>query len=191
MGANLEKMHAIQIHTGERKEVRTMPPCYCCGAREDGIEFFQRRFAEETIICENKAARVVGEARYSGVVAFVTFKSIVTAQMASQVVMTEQQFKHPLEKQMIVEPAPAPESVAWKALHVTHMNRFVRCVIVNILTFLLIFFWMIPVAFASGLASFTTLSAVLPFIVPILNVSSVVKVCNRVGSGCSSQRFLL
>ncbi len=176
MGQKLEQMNAVLLKTGERKQVRDMPPCYCCGTKQDGIEFFQRRFAEESIVCEHKMARAPEVARYSSVVAFVTFKTIVAAQMASQVVLTEQQFQHPLEKQMIVEPAPAPETVAWKALHVSHMNRFVRCIFVNIVTFLLIFFWMIPVAFASSLANLTTLTAVLPFLVPILNISSVIKV---------------
>jgi hypothetical protein len=177
MGLKLEEMNAILLQKGERKMVRHLPPLYLCGHKEDGIGFFENRLLEETAICETKTQRAVHEAKYAGVAAFVTFKSIAAAQLASQTVFAEQLFKQPLEKQMIVEPAPAPETVAWKALHVTHLSRFIRCVIVNILTFLLIFFWMIPVAFASSLANLTTLSTILPFLVPILSVSSVVKVC--------------
>lgn len=55
------------------------------------------------------------------------------------------------------------------------MSRFVRSVIVNVAIFLLIFFWMIPVAFASSLVNLTTLATVLPFLVPILNLVPVVK----------------
>jgi uncharacterized membrane protein YkgB len=176
VGLKLEEMNAILLKKGERKQVRHMPPFYLCGRKEDGIEFFERRVGEESVICETKAQRAVHEAKYAGVAAFVTFKSIAAAQMASQTVLSEQLFQQPLEKQMIVEPAPAPEAVAWKALHVTHLSRFVRCVIVNIATFLLIFFWMIPVAFASSLANLTTLSTILPFLVPILSISAFIKV---------------
>jgi hypothetical protein len=48
-------------------------------------------------------------------------------------------------------------------------------VIVNVLVFLLIFFWMIPVAFASSIANLTTLTSLLPFLVPILDLSATVK----------------
>ncbi len=176
MGLKLEEMHGILLKKGKRKIVRHLPPLYLCGRKEDGIQFFEKRFGEEAVICETKAQRAVHEAKYAAVAAFVTFKSIAAAQMAAQAVMAEQPFKQPLEKHFVVEPAPAPESVVWKALHVTHMNRFVRCIIVNIVTFLLIFFWMIPVAFASGLANMTTLSTILPFMVPILSASAFIKV---------------
>ncbi len=176
MGLKEEQMQAFLITKGERKVVRDKKPLYaCCGNKVDGIDFFHQRYEEETAICATKAERAAVDAKYAGVAAFVTFKSISTAQMAGQVVFAEQRFAQPLEKQFIVEPAPAPETVAWTALHVTHASRFVRCVIVNIVTFLLIFFWMIPVAFASGLANMTTLSTLLPFLVPLLSVSSVVR----------------
>ena len=57
----------------------------------------------------------------------------------------------------------------------SHYNRFFRSIIVGVLTFLLIFFWMIPVAFASGLANMSNLSKLLPFLQPILGISGTIR----------------
>ncbi len=77
------------------------------------------------------------------------------AQMAAQSVWRHQQqpVRHPLVKQWITEYAVAPEVVNWPKLHVTHTERWFRKLLVNVLTFFLVFFWMIPVVFASGLAN--------------------------------------
>ncbi len=75
------------------------------------------------------------------------------AQKAAQSVLRHRDQKHPLDKTWVTQLAPAPDTVNWDKLSVTHVARWVRRLIVNILTFLLVFFWMVPVAFASSLAN--------------------------------------
>jgi hypothetical protein len=165
------------IKKGHPKQIRHISPRSCCSPKEDGQDFYKQKFDAESAIVQEKQQRALNnnEAQYAVGVAFVTFRSIQAATMASMLPVTEQSFKNPIEKRYIVDPASHPESIEWNQLHVTHYKRFLRCILVNIVTLLLIFLWMIPVAFASSLATLSNLSVLLPFLLPILSVSGPIK----------------
>jgi hypothetical protein len=69
-----------------------------------------------------------------------------------------------LQQSWVTHQAPPPEAVNWFRLQIGHTNRFVRTVLMSALSFLLVFFWAIPVIFASGLANVETLTTLLPFL---------------------------
>jgi hypothetical protein len=93
-------------------------------------------------------------------VAFVTFVNRETAQMAAQCVIRHDDLFHPVAKRWVCDPAPCPETVNWEKLHVSHLQRWIVSALVNVATFFLIFFWMIPVSFAASISNLTTLQQV-------------------------------
>merc|ERR1711991_985359 len=117
------------------------------------------------------------DTEYEAGVGFVCFKDTATAKIAASTLVHEAitSKKSCIDQYWAVEPAPHPKTVDWSALRVNHVPRWIRSLIVNIVTFLLIFFWMIPVTFAASLANLQTLSTVLPFLTPLLDAAPAAK----------------
>jgi RNA recognition motif-containing protein len=134
--------------------------------------------------------------------AFVTFKDIITAKLANQSkfqynlgkLSKLETSKYPLEPSkypletskypletcpldtsLTISKAPMPESILWDNLNVEFYQRWLRSCVVNVLTFLLIFFWMIPIGFAVTVSNLNNLIKLLPFLKPILDMSPSLK----------------
>lgn len=173
IGLKYENAEYYHIKTGKSKTV------FCCPPKQDAIEFYQSKYNDiNTLVTElqrNVVTTSTTDASSQMInFAFVTFKDITTAKNASQSLLTTENLVHPFQQSWVVEPAPQPDNIVWDSLHVSHINRWLRSLIVNIVTFLLIFFWLIPVAFASSLSNLQTLSTLLPFLTPLLSLSPVI-----------------
>jgi calcium permeable stress-gated cation channel len=168
IGRRLEQAEAEFLKKKKRKEVRDCKPFFCLwGEKVDAIQFFERRFDALSREIDQEQQQP-SDLKDTGC-AFVTFADRVTAQVAAQCVLKHDSLLHPLMKSWACDAAPAPMTVLWKNLWVPHMLRWMLSLAVNAATFVLIFFWMIPVGFASSVSNLTTLSQVFPFLIPVFN----------------------
>lgn len=71
------------------------------------------------------------------------------------------------------DPAPERPDINWVKLGVGHYSRLARSVLINVMTFLLVFFWMIPVTFVSGLCNLGTLSSLKVLYCELLLISDI------------------
>jgi hypothetical protein len=69
-----------------------------------------------------------------------------------------------------VNQAPEPEEVCWDSLYIPSWQRAVRRILVDSLTFLMIIFYMIPIAFVASLTTLENLEKLLPFIRSVLKI---------------------
>lgn len=150
-----------------------------CGDKVDAQDYSLAEYNATSQKISAKVERVKNNAKvkYAARAGFVCFKDIATAQLVSQsfLVSAAETYFFPFQRKYKIVPAPHPEAVEWKALSATRVERLIRSVLVNIAVFLLIFFWMIPVGFASGLSNLETLSALLPFLLPVLDLVPAVR----------------
>lgn len=72
-----------------------------------------------------------------------------------------------------VTQAPEPEEVVWNNLHIPAWQRAIRRFLVGVITFLLIVFYMIPIAFVASLTTLENLEKLLPFIKSIVRIGVV------------------
>ncbi|KAG0617408.1 hypothetical protein M758_5G188100 [Ceratodon purpureus] len=96
--------------------------------------------------------------------AFVMFNDRRSAAEASQVLHA------PHALRWRVTQAPEPEEIVWHNLHIPAWQRAVRRFIVGVLTFFLIVFYMIPIAFVASLTTLENLAKILPFIRSITKI---------------------
>lgn len=147
-----KKMYATNCEAGN---------CFiCCGRKlEEPSEFFTIRFHE---VEEAIRFRQDNHEHTPAGTAFVLFKDRITAQLAvrAQTNFKAIDYRYPLQKSWNVDPAPSLRTVNWEWLHVPHMDRWIRSLIVNAATLLLIFFWMVPVTFVASFTNLQTLSRV-------------------------------
>ena len=68
-----------------------------------------------------------------------------------------------------------PETILWDNLNIEFAQRWARACVVNVVTFLLIFFWMIPIGFAVSISNLDNLMKLLPFLKPVLDLSPSLK----------------
>jgi len=69
-----------------------------------------------------------------------------------------------------VTQAPEPEEMIWTNLHIPAWQRAIRRGLVAVVTFLLIVFYMIPIAFIASLTTLENLQKILPFIKSIVKI---------------------
>eukprot|EP00899_Mesostigma_viride_P007947 jgi/Mesvir1/17153/Mv07579-RA.1 len=84
---------------------------------------------------------------------FVGFRSRTVATTAAQCRLPEAQ------DHWNVEPAPAPADVLWEHLRLPWWHRVTRRLVIRTLLLLLILFYMVPIAFVSGMVSLENLEA--------------------------------
>ncbi len=168
IGKLLERAEAHLLKQKERPTARDCKFFYCCvGRKVDAINFFQSKFDALSQEIADMQRNPPPESAESGA-CFVTFKDRKTAQVAAQVVLKHTPLYYPIQKSWVSDAAPAPTTVLWENLHVSHIVRWLISLGVNVATFLLIFFWMIPIGFASSISNLTVLSQVFPFLIPVI-----------------------
>ena len=72
-----------------------------------------------------------------------------------------------------VTQAPEPEEVVWHNLHIPASSRAVRRLLAGVITFLLVVFYMVPIAFVASLTTLENLEKLLPFIRSFFNITVV------------------
>lgn len=95
-------------------------------------------------------------------VAFVTFDSRWGAAVCAQT----QQSKNPT--QWLTKWAPEPRDVYWENLPIPFVSLSIRRLLISIIVFMLVFFYMIPIAFVQSLANLEGLERVAPFLRPVI-----------------------
>jgi hypothetical protein len=135
------------------------------GPKVDSIEYWRAKSEElhPQVATEQRTARQEREEDS----AFVIFNDRRSAAEASQVLHA------PHAMRWIVTQAPEPEEVVWHNLHIPAWQRAVRRFLVGVVTFVLIVFYMIPIAFVASLTTLENLQDILPFIGSILSIGVV------------------
>lgn len=98
-----------------------------------------------------------------GIAAVCFFKNQVTAAAASQALHADN------NATWTVTQCPEPREVVVENLGIPIFERSVREVLVYTITFLMILFYMIPIAFVSGITTISNLRKLLPFLKAIVN----------------------
>lgn len=180
VGLKLEKAQARQMRNGKTPYFTDFEflNCFCLfGKRlQDPVSFFRRRYDELTEEIRNLQ-------RYKKFpisnVAFVMLKDRAAAQVAcmSEGNFLDTRFVYPMQRTFTTNSAPSVNSVNWRWLHVGHLSRWIRSLLINFLTVIVIVFWYIPVTFVTGFANLNVLATVpgLGWVVGIFNVSPVVR----------------
>lgn len=96
--------------------------------------------------------------------AFVSFKSRWGAAVCAQ---TQQSSNATI---WLTEWAPEPRDVYWRNLAIPYVELNVRKLFMAVAFFLLIFFFMIPIAFVQSLANIEKIEKALPFLKPIIEM---------------------
>jgi hypothetical protein len=72
-----------------------------------------------------------------------------------------------------VTPAPEPEEIVWNNLYIPAWQRALRRFIVGVLTFFLVVFYMVPIAFVASVTTLENLEKLLPFVKDIFKIGAV------------------
>jgi hypothetical protein len=132
------------------------------GPKVDSIDYWRAKSEELTPQVQAEQKRTRQDLEQDA--AFVIFNDRRSATEASQAVHA------PHALRWKVSQAPEPEEVNWNALHIPSWNRATRRTLVNILTFFLVIFYMIPIAFVASLTTLENLEKLLPFVHSVQNI---------------------
>lgn len=78
---------------------------------------------------------------------------------------------HALQWQVF--PGPEPRECVWSNMHIPVWQRSIREALIYVLTFFIIVFYMIPIAFVASFTTLSNLEKVLPFIKPIIKIGVI------------------
>lgn len=124
-------------------------------SKVDALEYLEKKFNDFDESVRKK--RRMGKFR-STHVAFVTFETMTSAQIAAQVVTA------PYHMEVITNLAPEPRDVVWANMNYTPNQIKIREAISLAMTFLLLFFWIIPIGSLASLLSYKEIKKTLPWL---------------------------
>ncbi|KAK3701719.1 hypothetical protein QZH41_018872 [Actinostola sp. cb2023] len=150
----LEKAKFLHEKKGERPMHKTK---LCGGEKVDSIAFYEAELKK----CRDNLEEEKGKDHKALPAAFIIFKSLKTASIAMQC----QWDSIPIS--IGVKPAPEVNNVIWGNLGIGFCSRKIRSAIVAVFVFLLVVFWMIPVAFVSSLIQLESLGKRVPFLAKV------------------------
>ncbi|KAG8924084.1 hypothetical protein FRC02_010664 [Tulasnella sp. 418] len=132
----------------------------------DALEFLEARFRE--LDEQVKKRRRTGRFKATHV-AFVTFETMSSAQIASQVVHA------PYHSQCITCPAPEPRDIVWS--NMTHIPSAVRTRELVVLGFmiLLLLFWLIPISTLATLLSYEEIKKAAPWLGKFIDSNDTIR----------------
>ncbi|CAI2190942.1 16743_t:CDS:2, partial [Funneliformis geosporum] len=135
------------------------------GDKVDKVEYYTQKYFEYDNLVE-----VGRQGAYStSSIGFVTFENITSAQLASQVLIHSEPFK------CRTELAPEPRDIYWYNMSIRTREMIVRNVIVNVLIFLLVFFWSGPISLFASLLSIKTLEKFFPWLAHLAEKNEALK----------------
>ncbi|KAL3645767.1 hypothetical protein CASFOL_010947 [Castilleja foliolosa] len=132
------------------------------GERVDSIDFYKEQIKDLDKKLTMERQKVMKDAKSVMHAAFVSFNSRWGAAVCAQTT----QSKNPTL--WLTEWAPEPRDVYWKNLAIPFFSLTIRKLVISVLVFLLIFFYMIPIAFVQSLANLEGLERVAPFLRPLI-----------------------
>lgn len=135
------------------------------GKKVDSIEYYNKKITELTP--ELEAAQKVTLKDKQQRSALVFFTNRVTAAAAGQSAHARM-----IDTWTVID-APEPRQLLWTNLHKTFYEREVRQYVVYFIVFLTICFYMIPIGLISAFTTLPNLRKLLPFLKPILDITSV------------------
>ncbi|GER30298.1 ERD (early-responsive to dehydration stress)family protein [Striga asiatica] len=132
------------------------------GERVDSIDFYKERIKDIDKRLTMEREKAMKDPKYIMPAAFVSFDSRWGAAVCAQT----QQSKNPTL--WLTNWAPEPRDVYWKNLSIPFVSLSIRKLVISVLMFLLVFFYMIPIAFVQSLANLEGLGKVAPFLRPLI-----------------------
>ncbi|KAI8062111.1 hypothetical protein BC940DRAFT_370479 [Gongronella butleri] len=132
------------------------------GPKTDAITYYTRQFKEiDQKTCD---ARECNDLKMTSV-AYVTFKEMASALLASQITIS------PIPFQCETHEAKEPRDILNDNIHIGKAQRLLRTTLVWVITVFLVLFWLIPIAFISSFTSVNTIIKYAPGLAPILSES--------------------
>lgn len=101
--------------------------------------------------------------------ALVTFKTVATKYRATALPHSSVPFE------MQCASAPDPDDIFWPNLEMRSAERHAREMIGSVVLYVMIAFYLIPIAFVSSLTSLTSITSTFPFLKPLLDANPVVQ----------------
>ncbi|GAQ89689.1 hypothetical protein KFL_005510040 [Klebsormidium nitens] len=135
------------------------------GEKVDTIDWCQKRLAELGPELAEERRKTVNERTIDAALVF--FNSRAVATMAAQSAHARK------AESWQTQFAPEPRDVIWANLGVSWWERFARQSIVYGITFLIIFFYMIPITIVSGFSTLDNLRQFAPFLDPVFDIGAV------------------
>ncbi|KAG8895082.1 hypothetical protein FRC00_008038 [Tulasnella sp. 408] len=134
--------------------------------RVDALECLEAKFREvdEQVLKKRKTGKFK-----STHVAFVTFETMSSAQIASQVVHA------PYHSQCLTTPAPEPRDIVWSNMTYTPGELKFREFFVMGLMALLLLFWLVPVSALSALLSYEEIKKAMPWLAELIDKNELVR----------------
>ncbi|KAG9047641.1 hypothetical protein FS837_001834 [Tulasnella sp. UAMH 9824] len=134
--------------------------------RVDALECLEAKFraVDEQVLKKRKTGKFK-----STHVAFVTFETMSSAQIASQVVHA------PYHSQCLTTPAPEPRDIVWSNMTYTPGELKFREFFVMGLMALLLLFWLVPVSALSTLLSYEEIRKVMPWLAELIDKNELVR----------------
>lgn len=124
-------------------------------SKVDALEYLEKRFDEYDEVVRKK--RQSGKFR-STHMAFVTFETMSSAQIAAQVVTA------PYQSEADVTLAPEPRDIIWSNMNFTKNQVRLRQCISLAMTFILLFFWIVPIGSLASLLSVKEIKKTIPWL---------------------------
>jgi hypothetical protein len=135
------------------------------GKKVDSIEYYNKKITDLTP--ELEAAQKVTLKDKQQRSALVFFTNRVTAAAAGQSAHARM-----IDTWTVID-APEPRQLLWNNLHKIFYEREIRQYVVYFIVFLTICFYMIPIGLISAFTTLPNLRKLLPFLKPILDITSV------------------
>ncbi|GBG63700.1 hypothetical protein CBR_g39011 [Chara braunii] len=150
---------------GEPRPKHRTGPLGLIGPQVDSIQYWTKEIKDigSKLRAEQQLAAV--EKGRPAAIAF--FNSRTAAVAASQTVHAK------AAETWQTFPAPEPRAIIWENLGFRYYERTVRRAVVHFATFLIIVFYMIPIAFVSGLSTLDNLKRTLTFLKPVFEIGAV------------------
>ncbi|KAG9019505.1 hypothetical protein FRB90_001166 [Tulasnella sp. 427] len=132
----------------------------------DALECLEAKFRDidEQVLKKRKTGKFK-----STHVAFVTFETMSSAQIASQVVHA------PYHSQCLTTPAPEPRDIVWSNMTHTPGELKFREFFVMGLMALLLLFWVVPVSALSALLSYEEIRRVMPWLADLIDKNDIIR----------------
>ncbi|KAL2610803.1 hypothetical protein R1flu_022495 [Riccia fluitans] len=132
------------------------------GAKVDSIDYWDKKIKELKPKLAEEQKHVLTEEQRGTAVIF--FNSRGAAAEAGHV------RHYPFADKWEVLSAPEPRAVVWENIHVSFYQRLVREKIVYLITFFMVLFFMIPIAFIAGLTTLDNITKYLPFLKFVVHI---------------------
>lgn len=133
------------------------------GKQVDAIDFYLAKIGNIEVLIDEYKRKISLVERVP--LAFVTFRSVQSAQLAAQAVID------PTPLQLVSEPAPSPYSVIWENTYISDKVRLTKAWIVTGIIAALTVLWVFPISFFAAFLNLKSIKKVFPWLAKALTSS--------------------